>query len=40
MTKKIQSKTPKEPIRLRTKKLANGSESIYLDCYDNGMLSY
>ena len=40
MTKKIKSKTPKEPIRLRTKKLANGSESLYLDCYDNGRRSY
>ena len=40
MTKKIKSKTPKEPVRLRSKKLANGSESLYLDCYDNGKRSY
>ena len=40
MIKKIKSKTPKEPIRLRSKKLANGSESLYLDCYDNGRRSY
>ena len=29
MTKKIKSKTPKEPIRLRTKKLANYPEWLY-----------
>ena len=40
MTKKIKSKAPKEPVRLRSKKLANGSESLYLDCYDNGKRSY
>lgn len=26
----------KEPIRLRTKKLANENESLYLDCYYDG----
>lgn len=30
----------KEPIRLRTKKLANGNLSIYLDTYKNGARSY
>lgn len=33
-------KTQKEPVRLRTKKLANGSESIYLDIYINGRREY
>lgn len=33
-------KTQKEPVRLRTKKLANGSESIYLDIYINGKREY
>lgn len=26
----------KEPVRIRTKKLANGNESIYLDLYKDG----
>ena len=30
----------KEPIRLRTKELANGSKSLYLDIYRNGKRSY
>lgn len=37
--KTIQSKI-KEPVRLRSKKLANGSESLYLDIYINGKRSY
>lgn len=37
--KTIQSKI-KEPVRLRGKKLANGSESLYLDIYRNGSRSY
>lgn len=30
----------KEPIRLRTKELANGSKSLYLDIYRNGKRTY
>ncbi len=30
----------KEPVRLRTKKLANGNESLYLDIYINGKRNY
>ena len=30
----------KEPVRVRTKKLANGSESYYLDIYVDGKRSY
>lgn len=30
----------KEPVRVRTKKLANGSESFYLDIYVNGKRTY
>lgn len=30
----------KEPVRVRTKKLADGSESYYLDIYVNGKRSY
>ena len=41
MAKKFTTaKAHKEPIRLRSKKLADGSESLYLDCYDNGTRSY
>lgn len=39
MAKSIQTKV-KEPVRLRSKKLANGSESLYLDIYRNGKRSY
>ena len=39
MAKSIQTKI-KEPVRLRSKKLANGSESLYLDIYRNGKRSY
>jgi len=30
----------KEPVRIRYKKLANGSQSVYLDIYDRGVRSY
>ena len=30
----------KEPIRLRTKKLSNGNESLYLDIYTDGKRDY
>ena len=30
----------KEPVRMRFKKLANGSKSIYLDIYVDGKRSY
>ena len=30
----------KEPIRLRTKKLSNGNQSLYLDCYIEGKREY
>lgn len=30
----------KEPVRIRTKKLADGSESYYLDIYADGKRSY
>jgi integrase len=37
--KKITTKA-KEPIKLRTKKLANGNQSIYLDFYKDGQRQY
>jgi integrase len=37
--KKITTKV-KEPIRLRTKKLANGNQSLYLDFYKDGQRQY
>ena len=37
--KKITTKA-KEPIKLRTKKLANGNQSLYLDFYQNGQRQY
>ena len=40
MAKKKQPKKAKEPIRIRFKQLANGSQSIYLDCYRDGKRSY
>ena len=39
VTNKKSSKL-KEPVRVRTKKLADGSESYYLDIYVNGKRSY
>lgn len=32
--------TRKEPVRIRTKKLANGNLSLYLDIYYNQKRSY
>ena len=32
--------TAKEPVRLRTKDLANGNKSLYLDIYVDGARSY
>lgn len=40
MAKKKQVKKAKEPIRMRFKQLANGNQSIYLDCYRDGKRSY
>lgn len=40
MAKKKQTKKAKEPIRIRFKQLANGNQSIYLDCYRDGKRSY
>lgn len=40
MTTKSTQPKIKEPVRLRSKKLANGSESLYLDIYHNGQRSY
>lgn len=40
MAKKKQTKNAKEPIRIRFKQLANGNQSIYLDCYRDGKRSY
>ncbi len=34
------SKKPKEPVKIRTKKLLDGSESYYLDIYYKGKRSY
>ena len=39
MTKKQTSKV-KEPVRLRTKTLKNGNQSLYLDIYRNGTRHY
>ena len=30
----------KEPVRIRTKKISNGCQSIYLDIYRNGVRVY
>lgn len=40
MAKKKKPVKAKEPIRIRFKELANGNQSIYLDCYTNGKRSY
>lgn len=40
MAKKVSIKSTKEPVRLRTKELANGVQSLYLDCYVDGKRSY
>lgn len=34
------ARKPKEPIRLRRKRLKNGSESLYLDCWQDGRRTY
>lgn len=36
----IKQITPKEPVRIRLKKLANNGFSIYLDTYNNGIRTY
>lgn len=40
MPRKKKPQKVKEPIRLRTKELANGSKSLYLDIYRNGKRTY
>ena len=40
MAKKVSIKSTKEPVKLRTKELANGVQSLYLDCYVDGKRSY
>lgn len=40
MEKNIRKSKKKEPVRLRTKKLANGNRSLYLDTYNEGKRSY
>jgi len=37
---KRQTKTAKEPIRIRFKKLQNGNRSVYLDIYKDGVREY
>lgn len=40
MKRKKSDPKPKEPIKLRMKKLANGNFSLYLDYYNNGVREY
>ena len=40
MAKKMKKVKVKEPVKIRTKALANGSQSVYLDTYMNGVRSY
>lgn len=40
MAKKKKAVKAKEPIRLRSKKLANGNKSLYLDTYKDGERTY
>ena len=40
MNKKAEDGTIKEPIKLRFKQLKDGNQSIYLDCYVNGIREY
>ena len=40
MKKSKQKSKPKEPVRLRAKRLANGNQSLYLDTYYEGRRSY
>ena len=40
MPRKIRNQHVKEPVRIRFRKLRDGSRSIYLDCYRNGERTY
>lgn len=40
MARKAAPTKPKEPVRIRARKLANGNETLYLDIYRNGKRSY
>ena len=40
MPRKKQPAKAKEPVRLRSKKLANGNQSLYLDYYKEGRREY
>ena len=40
MARKKQPTKAKEPVKIRFKKLANGNQSIYLDCYKDGKREY
>ena len=40
MSPRKKSSRLKEPVKVRTKKLADGSESYYLDIYVDGRRSY
>lgn len=40
MARQKQPTKAKEPVKIRFKKLANGNQSIYLDCYKDGKREY
>ena len=40
MNRKGEDGSIKEPIKLRFKQLKDGNQSIYLDCYVNGIREY
>lgn len=40
MARTKQPKKAKEPVKIRFKQLANGNQSIYLDCYKDGKRDY
>lgn len=40
MARKKTPTKPKEPVRIRTRKLSNGNESLYLDIYKDGKRTY
>ena len=40
MVRQKESVKPKNFVRLRNKKLANGNKSLYLDIYRDGVRSY
>lgn len=40
MARQKQPNKAKEPVKIRFKKLANGNQSIYLDCYKDGKREY